>query len=357
MPIASSVHQARAVVASLVLLGAGWLADDPRGHAVVAAGAMQPLAAPAPPCGERCAQLMPSRLPPPGGRFRALEISSMRVRSLELPTSFGLADAPPVRLAGRVLGAGPGTTVRLAIDAPEPGVWPGRVTGIEADGTFDFGPMRAGPYQLVAFDGDRMSPLTSVDTRSGRGDDIELVAGPCYPAHGSFWKTSERDSSDATPAAGVAIELSGWIVGVTDAAGAYEVCIPGELDHPKLRVSELADLPSEYRRDRYNHYLLWPEHLAAGLVLRADGSLAPNVGVQPIWRTGTDGTTCRGSSMVVTTDKDGRFTYSAANSLCGFRIVDGATMHDAAYDMLRFDAPQVIRLPAAGDERWLFDAH
>ena len=280
---------------------------------------------------------------------------SARPVYLQLPPWFGSAGEAPVRISGKVVGSQPGMTVRLAIDVPDPGVWSGREVAVAADGAFDFGSMPAGRYLLLAFGTQPMSRVTPIDTTRESGEGTELFVDACHPVHGSFWKTSDRDSRDAIPAAGVGVELSGWILGTTDATGAYNVCVPEPRDEAKLRVSGFADPAAGYRVDLQNHYLLWPEHLSVGLVRRADGSPALNVGVQPIWQTGDmDHRGCQPASVVVTTDAAGRFTYNAATPLCGFRVLRGATMHDERYDLLRFELPQIVTLPAAGSERHLF---
>jgi hypothetical protein len=277
----------------------------------------------------------------------------MRVESLDLPAWFGARDRAPVRIAGKVFGAERATTVRLELDVPEPGIWPGRVVNVESDGTFDFGLMRPGPYLLVAYGSDLVSRMTTVDTTVEPGDEVWLFAAPCRPLHGTFWSTSDRFSADATPAAGVAVELLGWVLGVTDAGGAYDVCVPDNTDHAMLRVPGFADPPGGYQIDRNHHRLLWPKHLEDGFVLDASGEPAAHVGVQPFWRVGSDD--CRAGTEMRTTDSDGRFTYNGGHRLCGFRILRGATVHDQRYDQLRFDDPQIVMLPAAGSERSLFD--
>jgi hypothetical protein len=291
--------------------------------------------------------------PPPGGPYRALEFASIRVESLEPPVWFGARDRAPARIAGKVFGAERATTVRLGLDVPEPGIWPGRVVSVESDGSFDFGLMRPGPYLLIAYGGDLMSRVTPVDTTIDAGDQVELFAAPCRSLHGTFWYTSDRFSADATPAAGVVVELLGWVLGVTDAGGAYDVCVPTNIDHAKLRVPGFADPPVGYRIDRNDHRLLWPKHLEDGFVFEASGAPAAHVGVQPFWRVGSSG--CRAGAELRTTDSDGRFTYNAGNRLCGFRILRGTSAHDQRYDELRFDDPQLVMLPTAGDERKLFD--
>ena len=286
----------------------------------------------------------------------AVAASSARPVYLQLPPWFGNAAEAPVRICGKVVGAQPGMTVRLAIDVPDPGVWSGREVAVADDGTFDFGSMPAGRYLLLAFGTQPMSRVTPIDTTRGNGGNAELIVDACHPVHGWFWKTSDRDSRDAIPAAGVGVELSGWILGTTDATGAYHVCVPELRDEAKLRVPGFADPPAGYRADLQGRYLLWPEHLSVGIVHRADGSPALNVGVQPIWQTGDmDHRGCRPASVVVTTDAAGRFVYNGATPLCGFRVLRGATMHDARYDLLRFELPQIVTLPAAGSERHLFD--
>lgn len=355
MRIASSVRWTRFVVASLVLLAAGLASRSPResrptcGNRRLSVLVTTPVEIPI--------EVQAATPPPPGGPYRALEFSSMRVESLEPPMWFGERSKPLVRIAGKVLGAERATTVRLGLDVPEPGIWPGRVTSVEADGTFDFGLVRPGPYLLVAFGGDRVSRMTPVDTTKEPGDQITLFAAPCRPLHGTFWTTEERFSYDATPAAGVAVELSGWVLGVTDAFGAYDVCVPDNVDHSKLRVPGFSDPPAGYHADRYNHRLLWPKYLEEGFVVDAKGAPVADVGVQPIWRTG-DGH-CRAGGEVRTTSgqarSKGSFSYNGANRLCGFRILRGALVHDQRYDGLRFDDPQILVIPAKGQERRLFD--
>jgi len=282
--------------------------------------------------------------------------SAARPVYLQLPPWFGNPADAPVRISGKVNGSRPGMTVRLGIDVPDPGVWSGREVAVAADGTFDFGSMPAGRYLLLAFGTQPMSRVTPIDTTREPGEGAELFVDACHPVHGSFWRTSDRDSTDAIPAAGVGVELLGWILGTTDATGAYNVCVPELRDEAKLRVPGFADPPAGYRADLQHRYLLWPERLSVGIVRRADGSPALNVGVQPIWQTGDmDHRGCRPSSVVATTDVGGRFTYNGATPLCGFRILRGATTHDERYDLLRFELPQIVTLPAAGSERLLFD--
>lgn len=275
---------------------------------------------------------------------------------LQLPPWFGEANQPPTRIAGNVIGAQTDMTVRLTIDVPDPGIWSGREVPVAADGSFDFGPMPAGRYLLLAFGSAPMSRVVSVDTTHGRGDAAELTVDACHPVHGAFWKTSDRNSEDAIPAAGVGIELSGWILGTTDATGSYDVCLPELRDDAKLRVAGFADPPAGYRTDLSGHRLLWPEHLRVGVVVRADGSPAGNVGVQPFWKIGGAADDCAPSSVVLTTDAAGQFAYNGASRLCGFRVLRGTTAHDERYDLMRWELPQIVMLPLPGHERRLFDA-
>jgi hypothetical protein len=238
---------------------------------------------------------------------------------------------------------------------PEPGIWPGRVAAVQADGSFDFGLVRPGPYLLIAYGGDLVSRLTAIDTTVQSGDRVELVASPCRPLHGTFWTTSDRFSYDPTPAVGVAVELAGWVLGVTDAGGAYDVCVPDGVDHGQLRVAGFSDPPLGYHVDRDRHHLLWPKHLEDGIVLDATGAPAADVGVQPFWHTGIGD--CRAAAEVRTTDRHGRFSYDNANRLCGFRVLRGDTVYDQAFDALRFGDPQIVKLPAGDPERNLFDGN
>jgi hypothetical protein len=334
MRIAISVSRARFVVASLALLVAGLVASGPprahRGAAPASAVAVR------------------------AGAVRSAQ-GSARAVSRDLPLWFGARGQAPVRIAGRLLGAHRGMTVRLAIDVPDPGIWLGREVEVASDGSFDFGPMRAGSYLLGAFGSELMSRVASVDTTAGSGDRTELFVTPCHPVHGAFWITSDRDSKDPIPAVGVSVELSGWVLGTTDASGSYDVCVPEPRDEARLRVAGYADPPSGYRIDRFHHRLLWPQHLSVGIVLLPDGSPASNVGVQPIWRSGDADDACTGASVVMTTDASGRFAYNGASRVCGFRVLRGTAMHDERYDLMRWDAPQIIPLPAAGGGRRLFD--
>lgn len=331
MRIVSSVNRAGFVVASLSFLATGWFAS--RSHDA------------------------PAKRSPVLVAGRPAMASSARPVYLQLPPWFGTAGEAPVRISGEVIGAQPGMTVRLAIDVPDPGVWSGREVAVAADGSFDFGAMPAGPYLLLAFGTQPMSRITPIDTAHGPGAGVELFAQACTPIHGAFWKTSDRDTRDAMPAAGVGVELSGWILGTTDTAGAYDVCIPELRDRAKLRVAGFADPPTGYGTDVHGHSLLWPEHLSVGFVMRADGAPALNVGVQPIWQIGsTTEPACQLSSVVLTTDAAGRFAYNGATRVCGFRILRGATMHDELFDPMRWELPQIVRLPTTGSERHLFDA-
>jgi hypothetical protein len=276
---------------------------------------------------------------------------------VQLPPWFGEANQPPARIAGTLNGAQRGMTVRLAIDVPDPGIWSGREVAVADDGTFDFGPMPAGRYLLLAFGSEPVSRVTPIDTTRGRSELTELFVDACHPSHGMFWKTSDRDSSEATPAVGVGVELSGWILGTTDAAGAYDVCLPETRDDARLRVAGFADPPDGYRTDLYGHRLLWPEHLSIGFVQRADGLPASSVGVQPFWRIGSGpAQDCRAGSVVLTTDAAGRFAYNAGSRLCGFRVLRGTTLHDERYDLMRWELPQIVTLPLPGHERHLFDS-
>src|SRR6185295_19560129 len=97
MRIATSVNRARFVVASLVLLVAGWLTHSP------------PRESPDPAAPSTLVRQWPvisqsATPPPPGGPYRVLEFSSVRVESLEPPAWFGARDRAPVRIAGKVLG-------------------------------------------------------------------------------------------------------------------------------------------------------------------------------------------------------------------------------------------------------------
>ena len=342
MRIASSVGQTRLVVASLALLAAGLGAAAGRSLGWTRCRARQPHAE----------EIWVST-----DAVAGMAGASMRPVFLQLPPWFGEANQPPARIAGTLIGAQRGMTMRLAIDVPDPGVWSGREVGVADDGTFDFGPMPAGRYLLLAFGSEPVSRVTPIDTTRERGDAAEVTVDACHPAHGAFWKTSDRESVDATPAVGVGVELSGWILGTTDAAGAYDVCLPEASDDLELRVAGFADPPDGYQTDLAGHRLLWPEHLSLGFVRRADGGPATSIGVQPIWRVGSgDDQDCRASSVVLTTDAAGRFAYNGASRLCGFRVLRGTTTHDERFDLMRWELPQIVTLPPPGHERQLFDA-
>lgn len=257
-----------------------------------------------------------------------------RVVSSELPAWFGDAVATPTRIAGRLVGAQPGTTVRLAIDVPDPGIWTGRDAAVAADGSFDFGPIRRGKYLVVASGGPLMSHLLRLDTVHEHGEALQLVLYPCRAFTDTLRKAvpDRNPASPAPPVPGVAIELAGRAIATTDASGTYHACamqrsdlqihVPG-YETVRRGVDEIPDDASRGTLAR--------EYVTSGTVLDIDGSRAAAVGVQPIWRTWSDTYPyrCAESTVVVTTDSDGDFTFGGSSQLCGIRVYRGTTVYEA----------------------------
>ncbi len=275
--------------------------------------------------------------------------------SSELPPWFGDRDAPPLRIAGRVVGARATVTVRLAIDVPDPGIWTGREVATTADGHFDFGAMRPGNYRVLATGDAEISRPTRVDTTWGPRDRVEVSVAPCQRFSGTVRKAAPeprvardvlpvRDARGrlpvqpervVTPGAGLAIEVAGRLIGRTDAAGHYEVCAGSRDDlrliapgyesirwFPHLLLLHTTDAPG----------VLQPGVVSSGLVLDLDGSRARRVGVQPVWRLGEHGGhVCVDATTVVTTDDEGRFSYSGDPRICGLRVFRGTTIYEATY--------------------------
>jgi hypothetical protein len=252
-----------------------------------------------------------------------------RVVSTDLPAWFGDAAATPSRIAGTVMGAPPGTAVRLGIDVPDPGIWAGRDTVVAADGSFDFGPIRRGKYAVVASGGALMSYPLRLDTVHEHGDALHLYVYPCRP----FTDTLSKEARDTppTPAPGVAIELAGRVIATTDASGTYHACA--------MRRSDLQIHAPGYEAAGWfpeitysdSRGTLQAEYVSSGTVLDIDGSRAAAVGVQPIWRIWSDTYPyrCVESAVVVTTDADGDFTFGGRSSLCGIRVYRGTTVYEA----------------------------
>jgi hypothetical protein len=256
-----------------------------------------------------------------------------RERSPELPPWFGLATAAPVRIAGHVLGGAYPTTIRIAIDVPDPGIWTGRKLVVGADGAFDFGPMRPGRYVLVAAGYRLRSHVTSIDTTQASGDAVELRVAPCRWFTGAVEQARTERWGEREPARDAAIEVAGASIGTTDHDGRFAVCAADE-DDLQIRVAGFAvtrwqgeigwrqrELPAEILLDE----------VQTGTVFEADGAPAANVGVQPIWGSLLDPLACVESSVVVTTDRDGRFLYVGDRRICGLRIYRGTTMYEAPF--------------------------
>ncbi|MEO7729496.1 MAG: hypothetical protein ABIY55_00880 [Kofleriaceae bacterium] len=243
--------------------------------------------------------------------------------SLGMPTWFGAPDRAPVPIVGQVIGGRGAMTVRLALDIPAPIVWVGREVQADPSGHFDFGPMRAGPYLLIAYGGGWTSRLTSLDTARDDRERAELFAYPC--AHVRHVVEVRSHTPRRAPVPGVSIELAGRVIGVTDAAGAYDVCLSPE-DEPRIDVKGYTSVPPETMVSVARHEVRASSPVAVGTVLRAPGVPARRVGVQPLWWhtpvVAHYPSSCVGVSVVVTSDDDGRFAYDESDLLCGFRVLD-----------------------------------
>jgi len=302
----------------------------------------------------------PTPPPPPGSgrRHDVLDVSPVpRGGSIDMPRWFGDAAAGPVRIAGKVFSGSPITQVRLAIDVPDPGIWTGRTTTVAPDGSFDFGPMRPGKYLLVASGGPLMSRLTPIDTTRAPADDIELFMYPCR----AFEQTFHRGSrSGDVPAAGVNLELAGAVLGTSDASGHVGVCA---MKYTELQIrapgyETIGWFPHSVEYSPASERgMLSPESVSSGVVLDIDGSRAAEVGVQPIWRLWSDTMQykCVESSVVVTTDAEGQFTFAGRRRLCGIRVFRGTTVYEATYpgEFTQYEGrsperPTIFPLPLPG---------
>jgi hypothetical protein len=255
----------------------------------------------------------------------------------------GDAGAAPVRIAGTVFGGREAVTVRLAIDVPDPGIWTGRDAAVGADGAFDFGPMRPGRYLLVASGTDLRSRVTPLDTSSAPGDRAELYMYPCQSVTGRFAKSAVAGRIDASsvPAAGIALEIAGQVIGTTDADGSFDVCV---LSRAELRLAAAGyessgdaarsvETSGPYQQDLASDYVY------TGTVVDGDGSPVRDIGVQPVWG---DGDYCMDSSVVVTTDAAGRFRFGGRETICGIRVLRGTTVYEAPYVAFQPTEPAVI---------------
>jgi hypothetical protein len=232
--------------------------------------------------------------------------------TFELPPWFGDVTRPAVRIAGRVFGAPGPIHVRIWVDAPDPDVWSGREVLTSATGTFDLGPMRAGPYMLVATGNGFLSRIVTVDTTSAAGDRVELFAHE--------WATIER---------GLRKFDDGQVMDL-DWNRAHRLVAPPE------------------------HVLYpFPGPPIAGRVVRANGTPAAFVGIVPIAEPPGDHMWPYDLGVVATTDSDGRFVFFAPEPVCGFRILMGPTFHEVGTpSMWRGHVePVLVRLPTSGNER------
>jgi len=277
-----------------------------------------------------------------------------RGTSSELPAWFGDRIAAPRRIAGKVLGARSGMTVRLAIDVPDPGIWSGREVAAAPDGSFDFGVLPIGNYLVVAFAGTDTSPLTHIDTTCGASDHVTLSVFPCPRFADALRQITFEpragggDRSATVPAVGVRIEIAGRVLGTTDASGHYDVCVHS-IDDLKLiapgyeSVSWFPrELPLYTNKPRG---VLLPAYTSSGTVFDVDGSPAQHVGVQPVWRMWSDAPPylCFDADVVVTTDAEGHFTYYGRHEICGIRVFRGTTIYETTYP---FTDAQLGPLPA-----------
>lgn len=233
----------------------------------------------------------------------------------ELPPWFGDRYRAPARIAGTVFGATGPMTVRMVVDAPDPFVWAGAEVTTSATGEFDFGPMRAGRYVLVASGNGWLSRTVLVDTLRGVGDRTELFA---YE-----WKTVEakldRDAHGN-------LYSSDW-------SAARRLSTQRERDpDPVLDVP-----PPEVR----------------GTVLHADGTPAAFVGVVPVARPLADHSRSFDEPVVATTDATGHFHVAVYDVLWGFRILMGPRTHEVMipYDAGESHQPIMVSLPAIGAEQ------
>jgi len=300
----------------------------------------------------------PPRLPPEPGRLRVIDRRPgfvPRETSAELPHWFGDLRAPAVRIAGRVVGSSEGgrapRTVRLAIDVPDPGIWSGRDVRVTDDGSFEFGAMRPGAYLLVATGFGKISSVTRIDTRAPVAP-ITLVLAPCTWVEGDVPPPAQPAAADA-PLFEVIVELAGREVGRADASGHWSTCAQAPSDLV-LRAPGYDVDDDDW--DRGSRSVLRPQFVTSGVVFEADGGLARNVAVQPIWHvepyTSSD-LSCWPGHTVVTTDGDGRFRYAGRPEICGLRILRGWTAHEVKYPRDRYAPPEpgrasLVSRPAAG---------
>jgi len=281
----------------------------------------------------------PRWIEPPDRRARRHGAPVPRAVSAGLPAWFGDAAAAPVRIAGRVFGARPRMSVRIAIGGPDPSVWAGRVTAIADDGRFDFGPMRRGAYVLVAEGDGWASRLTPWDTTDAPAEEAELFVYACRATGFAIQlaASDEDDHGPRRPASGVQLALAGRVIGTTDAAGRATVCVVEradvQIDAPGYRLQDpLEDDGQVTLAEAYAH---------DGVVVEADGSPAHGVGVQPIWR-GRLGMSCVDADVIATADARGRFRFEGQPALCGLRIVHGAVIEEVGY-------PLPLAAPASRD--------
>jgi hypothetical protein len=288
---------------------------------------------------------------------RADFVSSGRVVSHELPPWFGDARRVPTRIAGRIFGGAYPVTVRLSINAPDPGLWAGREIVAAVDGTFDFGELRPGPYLLLAFGQGVISRATRLDTTYERGDQAEVFAYACKWRSHTLWRQppGDADPMATVPAAGVAVEIAGRVMGTADGAGSFTVCRDRHAEEQfRLAGHEAADWLT-MRTDIADRRFLVAARTLSGIVREANGAPAGGIGVQPYWKSKPAQSGCTPSRDVVTTDAAGRFTHSGSHPTCGFRVFRGGMVQDV---VVASDppGPVTVPLPPAGREvRGVFD--
>ena len=232
-----------------------------------------------------------------------------------LPPWFGDANRPAARIAGNVIGAPHAMTVHLLLDVPDPALWKWREVHTSASGEFDLGPTRPGRYRMFAHGNGWLSRVVTIDTMRSPGDRVELFA------HEWLSTAAKLDA----------------------------------LGRQIIHDSEWGDA-----------YRLWAMPITTwiasgppvvGAVLRADGTPAAFVGVQPVACSMDDHSSPLGMDLVATTTAGGGFAFVSDLDLCGLRIFMGATTHEIKLER-QPRQPLVIQLPAAGrEQRGIFDPY
>jgi hypothetical protein len=229
----------------------------------------------------------------------------------ELPPWFGDVDRPATRVAGHVFGATNVVTVHLLLDVPPPQLWTWRETRTSSSGDFDFGPVRAGRYRLFADGNGWLSRVVGINTMREAGDRTELFARELSSVIARFEDTEQTDRE-----------------GLSD----------DEWD----KAHRLSTVP-------FRPYSV-PFTPMVGFVVRADGTPAASVGVQPIECLHSDHSWPHGLDIVATTSAGGGFSFVPDDTVCGLRILMGPITHEVELEP-RATGPLVVQLPPSGREQ------